>query len=270
MSDATTLPALGLSFDAHGFLRELRDRVRQTPRYTPGRIQIADLDVEYTDVLSFYMEFKDIFVNRIYHFETRSDAPIIIDGGACIGMATLYFKILHPRARIRSFEPDGQIFRALRRNVEANGLTDVHLAQTALAGGNGTATFIPDGADAGRIADGQAGNVTVRTQPLSDHLDEPVDYLKLNIEGQELPVLREAEAAGKLCNVRNLCVEYHGWPRSEQRLGAILELLDRNGFRYLVSTFDAETCPATRTPCRPAPDTTWFCLIHAARADSYE
>jgi hypothetical protein len=38
----------------------------------------------------------------------------------------------------------------------------------------------------------------VWTERLSDHVSAPVDFLKLNIEGDELPVLLDAEASGTL------------------------------------------------------------------------
>lgn len=102
---------------------------------------------------------------------------------------------------------------------------------------------------------------------ISDYLNEPIDFLKLNIEGEELAVLQEAEASGRLRNVRELVLEYHGWPKGEQRLGAILELLDRQGFRYLIHDFDAESCCASKPPFHLTPQTTWFCLVYARRQD---
>ncbi len=93
-----------------------------------------------------------------------------------------------------------------------------------------------------------------------------MEFLKLNIEGQELPVLREAEASGRLANVRQMVLEYHGWAGGKQVLGEILNLLDRNGFRYLIHDFDAQTNGATKPPFRWTPETQWFCLVYATRA----
>lgn len=78
-------------------------------------------------------------------------------------------------------------------------------------------------------------------------------------------MLREVAASGKLRQVRELVLEYHGWPNGEQRLGDILNLLDRAGFRYLVHDFDAESCGSSKPPFRLSPSTTWFCLVHARR-----
>lgn len=247
-------------------LAHLADVAHKAPRYRPGEICFGEFRVAYTDMLSWYMEYKDIFVNRIYHFETNTPSPYIVDGGGYIGMSVLYFKSVYPEARIVCFEPDEDIFKVLQANVVANCLKNVELVQAGLADTAGVVSFQPDGADGGRITHGQGSKATVKTVRLSDYLTTQVDFLKLNIEGQELPVLEEA-ASGRLRNVRELVLEYHGWPHGKQCLGDILTLLDRQGFRYLVHDFDAETCAASKPPFRLAPQTTWFCLVYARRMD---
>ena len=248
-------------------LTSLRLRSLWMPRYRPGRIFLNGLQINYTDILSLYMEYKDIFVHRIYHFEAKNAKPYIVDGGGYIGMSVLYFKSVYPEARIISFEPDGEIFNILQTNVMANCLKNVELIKAGLAAEAGTFSFVPDGSDGGKICGDSESKTTVKTVTLSDYLDAPVDFLKLNIEGQELPVLEEAAAKGRLRNVRELVLEYHGWAGGEQRLGAILTLLDHEGFRYFIHDFDALTCGATKPPFRLTPQTTWFCLVYARRKD---
>ena len=107
----------------------------------------------------------------------------------------------------------------------------------------------------------------MEVERLSDYLNEPIDFLKLNIEGEELRVLEEAKTSRQLQNVRELVLEYHGWGSCEQQLGAILNLLDDQGFRYVIHDFDAETCGASKPPIHLTPQTIWFCLIYARRLD---
>ncbi len=242
-------------------LRELADRCE---RFTPGVAAVGPFTVHYTDALSLYMEYKDIFCNRIYHFETENRAPRIIDGGGCIGMSVLYFKSIYPGAEITCFEPDPASFAVLERNMSENGIRGVRLIRAGLARTRVRRRFRPDGADGGRIVDGP-GDVAIETEVLSAHLDRPVDLVKLNIEGQEWAVLAEAAAAGRLRNAGRLIVEYHGWADGEQRLGAILNLLDKQGFRYLVHDFDAETCAASKPPFQISRSRDWFCLVAAER-----
>jgi len=230
----------------------------------PGSVvRFKHYTARITDGPNFYMQYKDEFIRRIYHFEAQRPDPLILDCGSNMGMSILYFKCVYPQARIIGFEPDPAIFRILQENVTRNGLTDVTLVNAGLSAEAGTVTFTSDGSAGGRI--GGQSSIEVRMERLSDYLNDPVDFLKLNIEGEELPVLEEAAASGKLGNVREMVLEYHGWPDGEQRLGDILNLLDRHGFRYLVHDFDAETCDASKPPFRLTPQTTWFCLVYAQR-----
>ena len=245
-------------------LRRLRLKSLTRPRHRPGETEINGYSVSYQDLLSLYVEYKDIWHKGIYHFESENPAPRVIDGGGYIGMSVLYTKHVHPGARVTCFEPDPGIHAILKRNVEANGLRDVELVEAGLAEASGSADFVPDGADGGRIVL-EEGSKSVRTVPLSEHLGEPVDFMKLNIEGFELPVLEEAGA--RLRSVKQLVIEYHGWPDSPQRLGPLLSLLDGQGFRYLVNHFDYATNVAVRPPFRLARDTRWFALVYAKRQD---
>ncbi|GAK51722.1 methyltransferase FkbM family [Candidatus Moduliflexus flocculans] len=225
--------------------------------------------IDYTDNLSFYMECKDIFFHQIYRFEAHTSTPYIIDGGGCIGMSVLYFKSIYPQARILCFEPDDKLFYLMQKNFETNHISNVELIQAALTGSDGSAYFQADESDQGKILPLQdKGKMQVKTVRLSSYLTTPVDFLKLNIEGQELPVLQEAEASGMLRNVREMVIEYHGWADAEQRLGDLLNLLARNGYRYLVHDFDAETCSASKPPFRLRPATAWFCLVYAKQVSS--
>jgi len=138
------------------------------------------------------------------------------------------------------------------------------LSSLDLGAVDGVVTFTPDGSAGGRIASSDSTH-SIRVERLSPHLREPVDFLKLNIEGQELPVLAECAVAGTLSNVRQMVVEYHGWAGGKQSLGDLLNLLDSEGFRYFVHDFDSETCTTTKPPFRHRPRSHWFCLVHAQR-----
>ena len=213
---------------------------------------------------NYYVQYKDEFVRGIYHFSSDRTDPTIIDAGSNIGMSVLYFKRLYPQARIIAFEPDPAIARLLHENIERNGLAGVTVVEAGLGAEPGELAFMPDGTAGGRLD--PEGELKVPVVRLSDYLTEPVDFLKMNIEGEELPVLTEAAATGRLRNIREMVLEYHGWAEGEQRLGQILELLDREGYRYMVHDFDAESNPVSKPPfAQNGRD--WFCLVHAKRTD---
>jgi FkbM family methyltransferase len=227
-------------------------------------VRYQNNEIRITDGPNFYVQCKDEFIQRIYHFEAARPDPLIIDGGSNIGMSILYFKSVYPAARIIGFEPDPDIFALLQENVTRNKLDNVTLINAGLSAESGTATFIKDDKAGGQVGEGK-DSITVKVERLSKWLSDPVDFLKLNIEGEELPVLREVAASGKLDNVRELVLEYHGWANGEQRLGDILNLLDGAGFRYLVHDFDHETGHATKPPFKLTPETVWFLLVYAKR-----
>ena len=226
-------------------------------------VKFLNYSVRITDGPNFYIQYKDEFVRQIYGFHSEDGAPLIIDGGSNIGMSVLYFKHLYPDARIIAFEPDPRIFAILQENVSRNHLGNVTLVNAGLGGKPGDVTFVPDGMSGGHIGEAAHG-VRVRIECLSSYITQPVDFMKLNIEGQELEVLRELEMNQLIRNVKELVLEYHGWSGAEQRLGNILNLLDCNGYRYLVHDFDSETCSATKPPFR-LKQSPWFCLVYARR-----
>lgn len=82
----------------------------------------------------------------------------------------------------------------------------------------------------GRIA----GTATaVPATRLSEHVDERVDFLKLDVEGAEQVVIRELDEAGKLERVRRMAIEcHHHLDPDEDALSQILATLERRGFGY--------------------------------------
>src|SRR5206468_4738372 len=53
-----------------------------TPRFTPGTIRMLDYRLQYSDLLSFCVQWQDIFVKRCLDFQAGTDAPRILDCGA--------------------------------------------------------------------------------------------------------------------------------------------------------------------------------------------
>jgi FkbM family methyltransferase len=244
-------------------LKSLKNRERFKIRIS----KILGYSVQYPDQISLYFEFKDIFKNKIYYFNTKKKTPFIIDAGSCIGMSILYFKYVYPDARIIGFEPDREIFTILQNNIKRNNLTNVEAINAALASREGELVFFPDGTDGGSLVfDSNKEPTKVKAVRLSDYINEPVDFLKMNIEGAELDVL--TEISDKLHYINEMVIEYHSFDNSNQVLHCILDLLNRNGFMYLINDFDGETNPAVRTPFKLGENTRYFLLIYAKRKEA--
>ena len=227
-------------------------------------VTVDGCSIRVTDGLKEDMQYYDVVVRRCYALETSRPDPVVIDGGANIGMFSLATLRDHPGARITAFEPDRRIGAMLRENLANNNASQVAIVDAALGSTDGDMSFAPDGQAGGALVSG-ATDMRVRVVTLSQYLTNEVDFLKLNIEGAELDVLREAAASNCLRRVRAMVIEYHGWPGGEQRLGSLLDLLDAQQFRYLVHDLDAQTNPRTKPPFRDPGDAPWFALVYAWR-----
>ncbi len=191
---------------------------------------------------------QDVFGSHEYRFETRQRVPYIIDAGAHVGVATAYFKHEYPRARVLALEANAITFALLQKNVSHNALDDVHVLQAALAPEAGEITFYASASDETPGAWGDSaiqqpwhegdGTKVVRVPAvtLSSLLTEPVDLLKLDIEGMETAVLEEA--APRLSLVRQVILEFHGTRRNPGNdIGKVLNILREAGLTPKIFQF---------------------------------
>jgi FkbM family methyltransferase len=212
--------------------REL-ERVRKQPRYTPGTTTLFGRPLEYVDSSSYFFLHEEIFTEEVYAFNTANPSPRIIDGGANIGLSVIYFKRRFPNAHVTAFEADPSVAQVLRRNLQARGLGDVEVRAQALWSHDGELAFQPEGADGGRIALSTNIAVKVPTVALTHQLDEPIDFLKLDIEGAEFEVLQSCR--DRLGMVDKAFIEYHSKAGEPQQLAELLALLKDAGFRCFVT-----------------------------------
>jgi hypothetical protein len=130
--------------------REIR-RLRCFPRYIPTQTSLLGQSLRLVDAHTFLGSHHDILGRQVYRFASKRERPTILDCGANIGLATLYWKQLHPAARIIAFEPDPQIFDALAWNCREWETMDVSLVNSAVWTTRGELFFWPEGADSGRL-----------------------------------------------------------------------------------------------------------------------
>ena len=221
----------------HAVLQELERRAQREPRRTAGEISIEPYHLEYADAMSAWPQWDDIFVRQMLAFETNERAPRIIDCGANIGLASLYYARQYPHAKLTAIEADPTLAAMCERNLARNGCTQFDVKAAAAWTANGETEFICEGADSGMLASlGSSVTGTPRMVPtvrLRDYLDDTVDLLKIDIEGAELPVLEDC--AGLLHNVRALAIEVHEFDPAHRQTGVVLELLGRAGFMFAMS-----------------------------------
>lgn len=209
------------------------ERLKELSRYEPGKTDLFGKTVTFADGPSFYFMYQEIFKNEVYKFNSVNKEPLIIDGGANIGLSVIYFKHLYAGARVVAFEADPAIAGILEQNTRNLQLSDVEVKAVGLWSKDGTLKFQSEKADAGRIDETAEDAKEIRVQRLRHYLDQPVDYLKLDIEGAELAVLEDSRDL--LPNVKRMFVEYHNFIGKEQSLDRILAILKESGFRYYIS-----------------------------------
>jgi FkbM family methyltransferase len=211
-----------------------------TPRYTAGTIRMMDYSIRYSDLLTLCPQWRDIFVKRTLALTCATASPRILDCGANVGLASLYFRRAYPGARITAYEADPALFAMLDDNLARNAGGTVETCHAALWTSTGTLTFRCEGADSGMIATlpgvVEGRSTVVPSLRLRDVLAaEPIDVLKLDIEGAEDAVLADCEPV--LHNVRALVMDLHEFDPSARQAPRVLDLLTRAGFTYAIDDF---------------------------------
>ena len=242
-----------------------------------GTLHLLGAELRFPDRAAAWVLLHELVARRSYDFApdpARAHAPRVLDCGAHHGLGVWAFLRRFPGARITAFEPDPGNRAILEGNARRNRWSGVEVLPFALAAGDGEAAFaFADGRSMAGTLTGRlgtpSGTRTVETRRLSAWLDEPVDFLKLDIEGPEAEVL--AEAAGPdgrgLDAVGHLFCEYHhGHGLASDRLPRLLATLDAAGFDVQVGrSFTAELGNAV-APLLDA-GKPYALDVHARRAD---
>jgi len=213
-------------------------RIQSLGKFTSGSTHLLGPTTYFCDAPTFLWGYKEIFQDEIYRFKPDRSAPNIIDCGANIGLAVLYWKQQFPDAEIIAFEPDPVAYKVLSQNVQSHGLKRVDTIAKGVWKSQGEVVFCSEGSTAGRLedvseiapSDRPSQAVNVQVVRLRDFLTDKVDLLKIDIEGAEYEVL--ADCSDLLTNVQNLFVEYHSFPGEDQKLSEILHILSSSNFRY--------------------------------------
>lgn len=210
------------------------------PRHKERYVNFKKRKIKIIDSHSFVFMYQEIFVYQIYKFLPSRSNPYIIDGGANIGLASAYFSYLFPDAKILAFEPDPDIFTVFKENIQSLGLHNVSPIEKGIWDENTILKFLPDGSDGGKIIDStdHRKHKEVSVCTLRPYLQQPVDFLKLDIEGAEYKVLCDIEDL--LPNVENIFVEYHSFIGKKQVLKDILDILQKAGFRFYLAPAGAK------------------------------
>jgi FkbM family methyltransferase len=139
--------------------------------------------------------FAKIFLDREYDIPLAKEPAVIIDAGANVGYASVFFALKYPSARIIAIEPETANFAVLRQNTAA--FPNISPIKAALWPTSGYVNLLNPGfgswgfeaADPNEPQPNLPALEKVRAITIHDILDEfalsSIDILKVDIEGGE-------------------------------------------------------------------------------------
>lgn len=176
------------------------------PLNSPNKIHLRG---NTSDIGVFYQ----VFYSKDYEIPLAFEPKIIVDCGANVGLATVYFKNRYPNAKIIAVEPEPSNFEMLQRNTQQ--VNDVHCLNMGIW--NKSANLIVEGHENG------LWSCTVREvkEETKDSIKaisidglmamygiDSIDLLKIDIEGSEKELF-EINFEQWLPKVRVIIVELH-------------------------------------------------------------
>ncbi len=204
-------------------------------RYTEYNVSVNGFKILTADIKSFIWQYKEIFVDRFYQFNTTSDHPVIYDCGSNIGTSILFFSKTYPKAKIIAYEASPYIHGILIKNIANNTISNVTAYQNAVWIKNAELEFSEEGADSGSLhAISNTPKIKVQAVDLLEIInrEDKIDLIKIDIEGAEVDLLPHISPA--LHKIEKLFIEFHSFNNQEQKLDQILSILKQNGFRYYI------------------------------------
>jgi len=149
---------------------------------------ISDQDTYFSNINdNFEAEFYD-FCNLLI-----KRGSVCIDIGANIGMKSLYLaKHVQEQGQVVAIEAAPTVFDLLLLNIKANNVKNITAINCAIGDFSGY-TYFNDNSAYGHIAN---QGVKVRMQTLSDVVSDlalkKIDFIKIDVEGFEFPILRNS------------------------------------------------------------------------------
>jgi FkbM family methyltransferase len=140
--------------------------------------------------------FEEVFIRGEYALADIPEPRVVVDAGANIGVASVYFCLRYPGAQLYAVEPDPGVCKTLQKNLAAFPHASVH--QCALSDVDGAVDLHvhPTSSIASSLSARVYGDrvVSVSSRTLDTFRNEhgigTIDLLKFDIEGAEDRMLR--------------------------------------------------------------------------------
>lgn len=162
--------------------------------------------------------YEQVFINQEYDFQVETQPKVIIDAGANIGLASIYFANKYPSARIIAIEPELSNFTLLKKNVAS--YPQVTPVQAALWHRNeeielvdpglGKWGFMTETKGSSEILAASVCHVVAAMtvdKIMHDYELGKIDILKIDIEGAEREVF--SDTSTWINDVSSVIIELH-------------------------------------------------------------
>jgi FkbM family methyltransferase len=148
--------------------------------------------------------FVEVIADNQYELPIETEPKVIVDAGANIGLASVFFAVHYPCAQVLAIEPDSGNCDLFLENTKA--YRNVRLTRAALwtrcgrvmLSGQGGSTSAFRVEDAGGTSQARGDSILTEVEAvdmvtlMSNHAADRVDVLKVDIEGSEAEVFRSS------------------------------------------------------------------------------
>jgi len=149
--------------------------------------------------------FNDVLLHREYEFDMPFTPRTIVDVGANVGLASVYYANTYPDARIIAIEPEVTNFAALIKNVSPYpNILPIHAAlwnrdgEVTISDGNGKWNC--------QVHEGKGCRAITMCTLLSKAGFDTIDLLKVDVEGAEREIFSDCDW---MVRVRVMAIELH-------------------------------------------------------------
>lgn len=236
------LVLIGADFNSRRILitKSLRNSFRhfpfpEQPFSCRVRVKNRSTLVYFTGTMGEIHTLVDIFADDNYvpkhrHTEVLFSDSIhtLLDLGANIGLASIWFVLNYPDIRIDAYEPNPEMFTLLKKNLSP--FSNIHVFEEAISGAEGMITFNRSvhSLESSIFTARSSTILTVKSTSLNTAIKRiggSVDLMKIDIEGAEFDAFKYCDY---LSNVRAITGEAHTEQsgHAEEELYEILNSFD--------------------------------------------
>ncbi len=179
----------------------------------------------------------EVFVAEFYN-TSLNDAKTVVDLGANVGYATLYFALRYKYAKLYSFEPHPKHFECLSHLIRLNKLESRVTLYNAAASTGNRLGVLSDQGTCSTLVDVSKDCTCIQAEVIDifewSKKIGGIDILKMDIEGGEHAILRDPRFAQLDC--RSIVMEYHPTSDCTAAASAVLARMAETGYRAEVFT----------------------------------